>query len=94
MVADGVIRGVQIKRGDPVDTLLRSYYEGLFNADMISMYVATMPLTNDTLQLIDTMIKNKYPFLDNATLNRQEEIDKYNKAWKMAKRYTQSKREK
>lgn len=87
MIVDGVIKGVQIKRGNPVDRLLRHYYACVHNADIIGMYVSRMPASEDTVKLIDRMIQSKYPYLGNTEAQRLDEVAKYNKGMAAASKY-------
>jgi len=87
MVADGVIKGVQFKRGGPVDKMLRKYYACQHNADILGMYISRMPGGEKAVELIERMIQTKYPFVNNAEAQRLDEVQKYNKGIAAAAKY-------
>lgn len=88
MIADGVIKGVQIKRNGLVDRLLRRYYTCLHNADIIGIYISAMPPgVKGIVEMVSEMLNHKYPYLDNSLNARLDEIDKYNKGMQLAKKY-------
>lgn len=88
MIADGVLRDVQIKRNDPVDILLQQYYSAQINADIISIYAGVMPPCKDAIKMATDIVEAKYPHLGNKEQQAMDQLDKYNRAMAMAGKIT------
>lgn len=94
MIADGVLKGVRIERGGPIDKLLHQYMSGHVYADILLTYANNLPPHKQTVAIIGDAIKSKYPFYDNSETAKLDELEKYNKAIKLAKRIAEMEREK